>query len=444
MKRTHLFFAATAVVLVLVAAWVIQRSASGKQAEATIAGAAPAGGRAPVEVDAEWARRLGLAIEPAREEDAVQMARAAATVVPDESRIVHIHTRVAGWVERVHVETGEQVRAGQPVLAVFSQELYAAQREYLAVYARRAGALPSAVLPSSRERLRVLGMSGDQIRALEARGTAPRTITLHAPHAGVVLRRPVSPGTSVDASTELLTLADLSSVWVEAEIAERDALLARPGAPVRIHWAAAGLEPVDTRLSFVSPVITERSRSIRVRAPLANPEGLFRPGLSGTLELQGEAKRQVTVPRDAVVDTGRERFVYVVQPDGRFVPRRVTLGARTGDRVAISNGVRSGERVLASGVFLVDSESRLRGSGNVSLHAGHGAAAPERGRDAPADHSGHGAAPASPDSPQLDDATPVDHSGHRTAPEHDRHGTDPATSRETPPPTAPAPAHTGH
>lgn len=440
MKRAYPALAVIAAVLVLVALWIARRTAPDEPAAgATTTGSTPAGGRAPVEVDVEWARRLGLAVEPAREEDAVQVARAAATVVPDESRIVHIHTRVAGWVDQVHVQTGEQVRAGQPVLSVFSQELHAAQREYLAVYARRAGSLPSAVLPSSRERLRVLGMSAGQIRALEARGTAPRAITLHAPHAGVVLRRPVSPGTSVDASTELLTLADLSSVWVEAEIAERDALMAQSGAPVRIHWAAAGLEPVDTRLSFVSPVITERSRSIRVRAPLPNPSGLFRPGLSGTLELQGEPRRQVTVPRDAVVDTGRERFVYVVQPDGRFVPRAVTLGARVGDRVAIADGLRAGEPVLASGVFLVDSESRLRGSGTGSLHAGHGTTMPARrgeaprGHEPPVDHSGHR------DASEPRDAAPV---GSPAARGHDRHGA--APDRDAVPPTPEASTHTGH
>lgn len=378
MKRTYSVLAAAAVVLVVVTVWVGQRGAADlpSQQGPPAGDAAPTEARSRVEVNADWARRLGLAVEPAREETIAQVARAAATVVPDESRIVHIHTRVAGWIEQVHVQTGEQVRAGQPLLSVFSQELNAAQREYLAVRAQRAGALPSAVLPSSRERLRVLGMTSAQIRAMEARGAAPRALTVHASRPGIVLRRPVSPGTAIDASTELLTLADLSSVWVEAEIAERDALMAQRGAPVRIHWAAAGLEPVDTRLSFVSPVITERSRSIRIRAPLSNPSGLYRPGLSGTLELQGRALRQVTVPRDAVVDTGRERFVYVVQPDGAFMPRRVTLGVRSGDRVAVTGGLRAGEMVLASGVFLVDSESRLRGSGSAPSHAGHGGATP--------------------------------------------------------------------
>lgn len=387
MKRAYPILAVGALILVVAITWLAYRGIDERpQQHIPPASATPATeGRSRVDVDSDWARRLGLAFEAAREEDVAQVARATATIVPDESRIVHIHTRVTGWIEQVHVLTGEQVSAGQPVLSVFSQELHAAQREYLAVRSQRAGTLPSAVLPSSRERLHVLGMTSEQISAMEARGTAPRALTVHAPRAGVVLRRPVSPGTAIDPSTELLTLADLSSVWVEAEIVERDALMAQQGAPVRIHWAAAGLEPVDARLSFVSPAITERSRSIRIRAPLANPSGLYRPGLSGTLELQGQPLRQVTVPRDAVVDTGRERFVYVVQSDGAFMPRRVTLGARSNDRVAVTGGVRAGEIVLASGVFLVDSESRLRGSGSAPSHAGHGGAKPTPSNNDPAD-----------------------------------------------------------
>lgn len=399
MKRTHQALVVAVLFLGVAIIWLSQRGAADRrQLHGSSADATPVQeGRSSVDVNADWARRLGLEIEPAREEDVAHAVRAAATVVPDESRIVHIHARVTGWIEQVHVQTGEHVRAGQPVLSVFSQELHAAQREYLAIRAQRAGALPNAVLPSSRERLRVLGMTSAQIRAMEVRGTAPHAQTVHAPRAGVVLRRPVSPGTAIDAATELLALADLSSVWVEAEIAERDALIAQQGAPVRIHWAAAGLEPVHASVSFVSPMLTERSRSIRIRALLANPSGLYRPGLSGTLELQGRPLRRVTVPRDAVVDTGRDRFVYVVQPDGTFMPRRVTLGVRSGDRVAVTDGLRAGEEVLASGVFLVDSESRLRGSGSGSApaHAGHGGATPTPNNDGPAGVLADPAAPVS-------------------------------------------------
>lgn len=394
MKRTHLLIAAGALVAALAAGWVLgRRSGDGHapdHAEVPSPAAPPGvpGGRAPVAVDADWVRRLGLAVEPARVEDVARSVRAAATVVPDESRLVHVHVRVPGWIERVYVETGEYVRAGQPVLAVYSQELQAAQREYLAVHARRGASLPSAVLPSSRARLRVLGMSNAQIAALEAAGRAPAATPLHAPHSGVVLRRPVPAGTAIDASTELLTLADLSTVWVEAEIPERDARLARPGAPVRIHWAATGVEPVEARLDFVSPVITERSRSIRVRVRLANPMGDYRPGLSGTLELQGAAQREITVPRDAVVDTGREQFVYVAEPGGGFTPRRVRAGSGAGGRVTVMEGLAGGEPVLVSGVFLVDSESRLRGSGAAVGHAGHGS---PQAREEPSPPPGAGA-----------------------------------------------------
>jgi membrane fusion protein, copper/silver efflux system len=349
--------------------------------------AAHASARATVDVQQDWAERLGLVSEPARIETVARSVRVAATVVPDEARIRHLHARVSGWVEEVRVDyTGQAVRRGQPLVSVFSQDLYASQLEYLAARARSAQAPASAVLAASRERLRVLGMSESQIKTIEASGTPQRNVVLHAPHDGIVLRRSVFPGTAVDPSTELVTLADLSVVWVVAELAEQDAALARLGAAVRISLAGSDGQAHAASLDYIAPTASERTRGVRVRAALDNPDGSLRPGLSGWMELQASEERLLTVPREAVVDTGPEQYVYVEIAPARFEPRRVQLGARLPTRIAVLDGIAEGEPVLSSGVFLVDSESRLRASGAGPGHA-HGAAAATADDDD--EHAGH-------------------------------------------------------
>jgi membrane fusion protein, copper/silver efflux system len=337
--------------------------------------AAHAAARTAVDVQPEWIDRLGLASEPARYESVGRSVRAAATVVPDEARIRHLHARVSGWVEDVMVShTGQTVRRGDPLVSVFSQDLYASQLEYLAAHARSAQAPVSVVLAASRERLRVLGMTEAQIGAIERSGRPQRNVVLHAPHDGIVLRRAAFPGTAIDPSTELVTLADLSTVWVVAEFAEQDAALAQLGAPVRITLAGAGAGALDATLDFVAPTVSERTRGVRVRAAVPNPAGTLRPGLSGWLELESAAEGLLTVPREAVVDTGTEQYVYVETAPARYEPRRVVLGARMPTRAVVLDGLVEGELVLSSGAFLVDSESRLRASGAGTGHA-HGAAA---------------------------------------------------------------------
>lgn len=350
--------------------------------------------RAAVDVDAEWIKRLGLAVETTRYEMIAPSIRVAATLTPDEGRVSHIHARVAGWVEQVHVQyTGQAVRAGQPLVSIYSQELYSSQREYLSAVAGQGRSPPSLVVSSSRERLRALGMSEGQIRSIQVSGKAQRLVVVSSPEDGVVLRRPVPPGTAVDPSTELLTLVNLSQVWAVAEVPERDSGLARPGARARLELATAGARPLETSVDFVSPTVSERSRSIRVRVVLDNSDGRLRPGLSGTLEIHGEPERLLTVPREAVVDNGSRQFIYVAGDNGRFVPRQVLLGTRTSARVAVLQGLAEGEPVLASGAFLIDSESRLRGSGAMPGHAGHGGkqapdakSVPNRDTDAHQEH----------------------------------------------------------
>jgi Cu(I)/Ag(I) efflux system membrane fusion protein len=346
--------------------------------------------RVPVDIDAATIQQLGIRLEVVGRESLTQQVRAVATVVPDESRISHVHTRVSGWVEQLYVNTtGEMVRAGQPLARIFSQELLSSQTEYLAARKNTAASgITSVVVASGRTRLTVLGMTPAEIDAIEQTGEPHRLVTVIAPRSGVVVNRGISVGTSVDPATTLLTIADLSRVWVLAEVPEAGIQGIRAGATAQLDFPASGRPPFAARVDFLYPTLTDRTRTLRVRFSAANSSGTLRPGLYGTAAFEATGLPVITVPRDAVVDTGVRQHVFVATGD-RFEPRAVTLGVQLAERVEIRSGLDAGERIAAAGVFLLDSESRLRATGGAGGHNHGAAAAPPNKTSAIDAHAGH-------------------------------------------------------
>jgi RND family efflux transporter MFP subunit len=385
------------------------------------AGSAKTHGRVPV--DAATTQSLDIRLETVGRESLTETVRAVATIVPDESRISHIHTRVSGWIEHLDVNTtGEMVREGQPLAHIFSQELLSSQTEYLAARKNTAASgITSAVVASGRTRLGVLGMTSAEIDAIEQNGEPKRLVTVVAPRSGVVVNRGVTVGTSVDPSTTLVTIADLSRVWVLAEVPEASIPFVRLGSAARLDFPASGRPPFTARVDFVYPTLTERTRTLRVRLSAGNPGGVLKPGLYGTAAFETAGHNVLTVPRDAVVDTGMQQHVFVAAGD-RFEPRPVTVGVQLTDRVEIRDGLKEGEQIVAAGVFLLDSESRLRATGGLGGHS-HGA--PAGSQEKPATitvdpHAGHKQSSTEPSTtstsrPGRDVATTSadPHAGHR-------------------------------
>jgi membrane fusion protein, copper/silver efflux system len=347
--------------------------------------------RVPVDVNAATVQELGIRVDVVGREALTQEVRAVATVVPDESRISHVHTRVAGWVEQLDVNTtGEMVTAGQPLARIFSQELLSSQTEYLS--ARRntaASGIASAVIAGGRTRLTVLGMTPAEIDGIEQTGEPRRLVTVVAPRSGVVVNRGITVGTSVDPSTTLLTIADLSRVWVLAEVPEANIPGIRVGTTAQLDFPASGRQPFAARVDFLYPTLTDRTRTLRVRFSASNTSGGLRPGLYGTAALESAGPPVITVPRDAVVDTGAQQHVFVATGD-RFEPRAVTLGVQLADRVEVRSGLEEGERIVAAGVFLLDSESRLRATGGAGGHTHGKPTAPQDKPAAPASNPNGG------------------------------------------------------
>lgn len=290
----------------------------------------------------------------------------------DETRLAQITSYTAGRIERLFVEfTGDTVRRGQAVAQIYSPELYSSQQEYLLALANRermqqagfddARSAAGDLVESSRRRLELLGMTAAQIRELE-KGRKPfYTTTIYAPVGGIVTARNVVPQQYVMAGQPLFEVADLTNIWVEADIYEQDLGRVSVGQTAAITTPAYPGRELTGTVAFIEPVLSGQSRSNRVRVQLANPGMQLKPGMFVTVRLAESGPAEVlTVPRTAVVDRGQSRFVWVQTGESQFEPRQVVTGEADGERIQILSGLQPGQRVVAAGGFLIDSESQLR------------------------------------------------------------------------------------
>jgi Cu(I)/Ag(I) efflux system membrane fusion protein len=306
-------------------------------------------------------------------------------VAADERRRQVVHARYEGYVERLHVDfTGQPVGRGQPLLEIYSPELVAAQEEYL--LARRAQArLGGSSVPgvaesggelaeAARQRLRYYDVGAAEIEALERSGQARRTVTLRAPVAGVVVEKLAFTGMKVAPADRLYEIADLSRVWVLADVYERDLPAVRAGTAARVSLPHLAGREWAGKVAFVAPSVKPETRTVEVRLEVDNAAGLLKPDMFADVVLEpgSRAARVLTVPESAVVFTGERTLVFVDRGQGRYEPREVALGARLAGGYEVQRGVAAGEKVVVSANFLLDSESSLRATiGAASPHAGH-------------------------------------------------------------------------
>jgi Cu(I)/Ag(I) efflux system membrane fusion protein len=286
-------------------------------------------------------------------------------VTPDESRLRRVQIRVSGWVQELAVErVGEPVTAGQPLLTLYSPELYQSEREFLIEF----GALDSldgehgheaGALPAARTRLRLMGVPEAELARLESTRQPASRLTLRSPAGGTVLERGVVAGQYVGPDTPLLTVADLSRVWVLADLYEQDLANVRAGDRVRFVSDARPGRAYEGRVDFVYPTVSTETRTVKARIVLGNDDGSLKPGMYGRVRVLGGGSAVLALPSEAVVDAGDERYVFLARAGGRFEPRRVRVGREEGEWVEILAGVAAGDTVVSSASFLIDSESRL-------------------------------------------------------------------------------------
>jgi len=342
-------------------------------------GAASSGmaGRAPVHLTPEQAHAVGVTFAVVQRGPLLRTVRTVGQVVAAEPNLADITTKIDGFVEELYVNaTGTAVRRGQPLLALYSPMLVAAQEELLAAR-RLATAVDSndtsawrnaqALVEASRRRLSYWDISREQIDRLERTGAVTKTLALNAPADGIVLEKMVVAGQAVMPGMKLYRIADLSTIWIEGAVFEQDLGLVHVGESVSAQFAAYPGRTFTGRVSFVSPTVDDSSRSGQIRVAFSNRSGDLRPGMYATLLLEALVNRDaVNVPAEAVVQTGERNLVFVVAPSGALEPRAVVLGGRAGDRFQIDSGLSAGERIVASANFLVDAESRLTAGAGMS------------------------------------------------------------------------------
>jgi multidrug efflux pump subunit AcrA (membrane-fusion protein) len=296
-----------------------------------------------------------------------------AQITADETRIAHVHVKVAGYLDEVFAGVvGQLIKKGEPLFTLYSPELVSAEEEYL--IAKRGektlGSAPFAevadgaksLLHSSREKLKLWDISDEQVRQLDETGKVTKDLTFYAPSTGFITDRKAFPQTSVNPDTELYTLTDLSTVWANADVYESELPYVQLGQKMQLTLSFAPGKTYTGTISYIYPTVDPLTHTAKVRMQIPNSDFALKPQMFADAQLHVNYGTKVVVPREAILDSGKEQTVYVVHQGGMFEPRKVTLGPAFDGNVAILSGLTAGETIVISGNFLVDSESKLKGS----------------------------------------------------------------------------------
>jgi Cu(I)/Ag(I) efflux system membrane fusion protein len=319
-----------------------------------------------VKVSLDRIQRSGVRIEKVQLRPVVRAIRVPGIVRIDERKLTVVTLRAEGYIEELHVNaTGEVVKAGTSLFRLYSAPLVQAQLEYaLAVKASRSmrDAGQMAMVDGAAQKLRSLGMPEERIREIQKSGTVPRTIEWPAPASGTVLEKKVIGGQRIMPGEELYRIADLSTVWVIAEVPERDIGSITSGDRATVTFRAFPSQPMEGRVTLVYPELKPETRTARVRIELPNPDGRLKPDMYADVVFHADAegKPVIAVPDSAVIDSGTRQLVLVSKGEGRFEPRVIKTGRHGDGYVEILEGLKEGEEVVTTATFLIDAESNLR------------------------------------------------------------------------------------
>ena len=382
-----------------------------------------------VSISPEKVQKLGVKTEAASIKSLTRTIRAVGTVQVDERRLYTVAPRFEGWIRQLYVNaTGQTVKRGQPLMDVYSPELVSAQQEYLIALGgirslQDSGPAVQASMQQLTEaalqRLRNWEVPEDELQRLRREDKARQLLTLRAPVTGVVLEKTAVQGMRFMPGEALYRIADLSSVWLLADVFEQDLGLVHPGQKASITVNAYPGKVFTGKVAFIYPVVNPQTRTAQVRIELPNPKGLFKPAMYARVELAAAhiSTPMVTIPNSAVINSGTRQVVLIEKGEGRYEPREVKLGLQDDEYVQVLEGVAAGEKVVVSANFLIDAESNLKAAlGSFGGHAGHGGSA--------AKAAGQPAAPTTP-------AQPGGHAGHGS-------NAGPATEQPATPPVRPS------
>jgi Cu(I)/Ag(I) efflux system membrane fusion protein/cobalt-zinc-cadmium efflux system membrane fusion protein len=314
---------------------------------------------------------IGVKTGPVEYRQVHDEIRTTGNVEVDETRLAEVQVRYAGWIQKVYADsTFKQVRKGQPLLTIYSPELVRTENEYLLAKQNRALLAQSTVpgvasgagtlLSSAMERLKQWGIPEREIQELEDTGQVKRDLEIDSPASGFIVERNALPTMYVQPGTKLYSIADLSAVWVYAQVFQNDIGRVKPGDSAVITVDSYPGRAFLGRVSFISPQLDEITRSAKVRLELLNPDMKLSLGMFVNVKLDLALGRQLVIPASGVYQSGTRQIAFIDHGDGHFEPREIEVGARAGDDFIVTKGLKAGDRVATSANFLIDSESQLQ------------------------------------------------------------------------------------
>ncbi len=378
MKRILLVFVAAGVVLIGLGAGVVMMRGHRAAAPAPMPTVGPSGApasdatpRGPVVIDARRQQLIGVRTVPAVRKVLAPTIRAVGSVRSAETRLADVNVKLDGWIRDLWVDyTGQAVAKGQPIFTLYSPDLLATETEYvLALKARDqlqqsqvadAKTRADQLVMSARQRLGLWDLRDEDLRTLDETREPSSVATFRCPVDGVVMEKTAVAGMHVTSGQTLYRIADLSTVWVEADVYETEVPLVRVGEKATVTLDAYPGERFNGRVVYIYPYVDDKTRTNRVRYELANRGGRLKPGMFANVEMASSLGTAIVIPRNALLDSGREQIVFVARGDGYFEPRTVRVGRRLDDEVQILDGIAQGELVATGAAFFLDSESQLR------------------------------------------------------------------------------------
>lgn len=319
---------------------------------------ADAGGDGTVKISPEIMRNMGVRTETVRRETLWKYIKAVGYVGYNEDRLLHVHARTTGWIERIYAHAeGEQVSKDQPLVEYYSPDILSAQEELL--IASRGGSM----LPQAKDRLRLANVPSQVIDEVLRTGKSRKIMPLLSPSDGVVSALGVRHGMYITPDMELFTIADLSEVWVKVSVFDHQLNWVQPGRPAEIRISALPGKIFEGEVDYIYPELDPVTRTLQVRLKFPNTEGLLQPNMFADVVIYGGPKENVlSVSREAVIFSGQQERVIKALGEGRFQPVTVTIGMQTAERIEIPEGLQEGDAVVTSAQFLIDSEAGLRGA----------------------------------------------------------------------------------
>ena len=333
-----------------------------------------------VQISPERQQLIGVKIGKVEMRPLEKIIRTVGRVDYDERKVVTVSPKIGGWIEDLYVDfTGRFVRQGEPLLTIYSPELVSTQEEYLIALRVRKDLVKSpfpevaasgnSLAESAKRRLKLWDISDDQIKALEESGQAKKALTLYSPFSGFVLEKMAYKGMSLMPGMALFKLADLSVVWLYADIYEYELPFVRVGQQAAIQLSYLQGETFTGKAIYIYPSLDPNTRTAKVRFEFPNPDGKLKPEMYGNVEIKVHLGQRLVVAEGAIIDTGLRQMAIVDKGNGYFEPREVKVGAKVDNYYEILKGLKAGERVVTSANFLIDSESRFKEAVGAPGHA---------------------------------------------------------------------------